>query len=357
MNEKNVIQALSPVQDPDLKKGLVELGMIKDVVITGTKVGFTLELTTPACPLKEQLRRACTEAVLGVFPNVEVAVNMSAQVTAPAKSTSLPGVRNIIGVASGKGGVGKSTVAVNLALALSDSGARVGLADADIFGPSVPVLLGCEGEQPEVVQIEGKNCLVPIQRYGLSIMSMGMLVPADQAIVWRGPMASTALKQIIGSTQWGELDYLILDLPPGTSDIPLTISQQFALSGVVIVSTPQQVALADVRKSIAMFLQDKIEVKILGLVENMAYFATEKLPGERFYLFGKGGATSLAEEKGLEVLGELPLYESMSSAADTGLPFFLKYPDERAPWIAISQRIAQEVSKHNATLIADAAKA
>ena len=349
VSKQSVLAALDSVEDPDLKKSLVALGMIKELVISDTTVAFTLELTTPACPLKEHLKNACIAAVQAVYPNVSLDITFSAQVTSSlSKNQAIPNVKNLIGVASGKGGVGKSTVAANLALALAHSGARVGLVDADIFGPSVPTLFDCQNERPVVVKKDDKNCLLPIKKYGIQLISMGLLVPVDQAIVWRGPMASTALRQILGDTQWEDLDYLIVDLPPGTSDIPLTMAQAFEMTGVVIVSTPQQVALADVRKSIAMFEQPQINVKILGLIENMAYFSTEELPNKRFYLFGKQGAEHLAEEKQVPFLGALPLYEKMSNAADTGLPVFLHEGPERASFLDISQRLAQEIAKHNA---------
>ena len=341
-----VVAALDTVHDPDLKKSLVALNMIKALEVSEAEVSFTLQLTTPACPLKEQIKQSCIRAIQAQLPDMKVVIQFDAQVTSQRGAAHLlPSVRNIIGVASGKGGVGKSTVAVNISLALAQSGARVGLVDADIFGPSIPTLMDCQNQKPDIVKKEGKNCLLPIEKYGIGMVSMGFLVPEDQAIVWRGPMASTALKQLVGDTEWGEIDYLIVDLPPGTSDIPLTLSQAFSLTGVVVVTTPQSVSIADVRKSIAMFEQPKIQVKVLGIVENMSYFSHE---GERIFLFGKGAGSRLAEKKNIPFLGELPLYKSVSDSAESGYPVVLKDSLVRSAFGTIAQKIAQEVAKHNA---------
>ena len=273
--QSDILKALSQVEDPDLKRDLVTLNMIKDVKVDPKKVSFTVVLTTPACPLKEKIRQDCEDAVkLVVGESVEIDIHITSSVTTLRNNTPiLPGVKNIIAIASGKGGVGKSTVTSNLAVALAQAGAKVGLIDADIYGPSIPTMFNCEHEQPNVKQVNGKNVIIPIEQYGVKLISIGFLSPPDSAVVWRGPMASSALKQFFGDTDWGELDYLLIDLPPGTSDIHLTMVQTVPVTGAVIVTTPQKVALADANKGLAMFKQPQINVPILGVVENMAYFA------------------------------------------------------------------------------------
>ena len=254
VNRDNILLALSEVQDPDLKKDLVSLNMIQNVQTTGGIIKFTVMLTTPACPLKEIIRKDCEKAIVKHFGEVEMDIEMSSNVTSIRDNTPLlPGVKNIIAVASGKGGVGKSTVAANLAVALAKTGAEVGLIDADIFGPSVPTMFNCEHEQPSVSQVNGQNKILPIQQYGVKLMSIGFLAPPDNAVVWRGPMASSALKQFLSDTVWGDLDYLLIDLPPGTSDIHLTLVQSVPVTGAVIVTTPQKVALADAQKGVGIF--------------------------------------------------------------------------------------------------------
>lgn len=256
MTQEQILQALSQVQEPDLGKDLVTLNMVKDIVIDGNKVSFTVVLTTPACPLKDMIRGACENAVkILVDKNAEVTVNFTANVNSNRKDSkaALPGVKNIIAVGSGKGGVGKSTVSINLALALARGGAKVGIMDADIYGPSIPIMLGIKGERPMMQDVDGKGMIVPIDVMGLKAMSIGLLIDDRQAVVWRGPMASSALKQFVTDVLWGELDYLIIDLPPGTGDIHLTMVQTIPVTGAVIVTTPQEVALADAKKAIMMF--------------------------------------------------------------------------------------------------------
>src|SRR5687768_16869882 len=296
--QADILKALSTVEDPDLKRDLVSLNMIKDVHVSANKVAFTVVLTTPACPLKEKIRQDCEEAVRKVAgPSVQLLINMTSSVTSLRDNAPLlPGVKNIIAVASGKGGVGKSTVTSNLAVALARSGASVGLIDADIFGPSIPTMFNCEHEQPHVKQVNGKNIIIPLEQYGVKLLSIGFLTPPDSAVVWRGPMASSALKQFFSDADWGQLDYLFIDLPPGTSDIHLTMVQTVPVTGAVIVTTPQKVALADANKGLAMFKQPQINVPVLGVVENMAYFTPEELPGNRYFIFGKDGGRNLAEK-------------------------------------------------------------
>lgn len=327
ITEASILSALSNVDDPDLHKDIVSLGMVKDIVIEGLKVRFTVELTTPACPMKEEIRRACVTAVKHlVDKEAEVDVNMSARVSSVrnAGEQLLPGVKNIIAVCSGKGGVGKSTVSVNLALGLAQTGAKVGLMDADIYGPSIPVMLGLKDAKPEVVERNGKPMMIPIEVYGIKTLSIGFLVDESQAVVWRGPMVSSALRQFVTDCIWGELDYLIIDLPPGTGDIHLTLVQTVPVTGAVIVTTPQEVALADARKAAAMFSLPNINVPIIGIVENMAWFTPEELPDHKYFIFGEGGGRVMASETKSTVLAQLPLVQGIREGGDSGTPAILR---------------------------------
>jgi ATP-binding protein involved in chromosome partitioning len=349
-----VIAALSQVEEPDLGKDLVTLNMIKDVAIDGKNVSFTVILTTPACPLKEMIEKACVNAIrLLVDKEAVVKVNMTSNVNSNRKDNKsiLPGVRNIIMVASGKGGVGKSTVSVNLALGLAAEGASVGLLDADIYGPSIPMMLGMRDERPKMTEIEGKGMIVPMERYGVKAMSIGLLIDEKQAVIWRGPMASSALKQFISDVYWGELDYLIIDLPPGTGDVHLTMVQTVPVTGVVIVSTPQAVAAADARKAIMMFKQPQINVPILGIVENMAYFTPQELPENKYYIFGKGGARKMAEQFELPFLGEIPIVQSIREGGDSGIPAVVDdEPVSKAAFTELAQSVARNVAMRNANI-------
>src|SRR6187455_2236319 len=288
MTTEKILEALSNVQEPDLGKDLVTLNMVKDIEINGNDVSFTVVLTTPACPMKDMISNACVNAIkILVNKEANVKVNFTSNTTTKRTDpgTVLPNVKNIIAVVSGKGGVGKSTVAANLALAISQSGAKVGLMDADIYGPSVPIMFGVRGERPMMHDVNGKGMIIPLERYGIKLMSIGLLVDEKSAVVWRGPMASSAIKQFVTDVDWGELDYLVIDMPPGTGDIHLTLMQSVPVTGVVIVTTPQNVALADAKKGIAMFAQAQINVPIIGLIENMAYFTPEELPENKYYIF------------------------------------------------------------------------
>jgi ATP-binding protein involved in chromosome partitioning len=323
MTEEAILQALSNVQEPDLGKDLVTLNMVKDVKINGNDVSFTIVLTTPACPMKDMMRTASENAVkLLVNKEANVQVNFTANTTSTRKENLqiLSGVKNIIAVVSGKGGVGKSTVSANIALALAEGGASVGLMDADIYGPSVPIMFGVRGARPMMKDIDGKGYIVPLEKYGIKLMSIGLLVDEKNAVVWRGPMASSAIKQFVTEVDWGPLDYLIIDMPPGTGDIHLTLMQTVPVTGVVIVTTPQAVALADAKKGIAMFGQAQINVPIIGLAENMAYFTPTELPDNKYYLFGKEGGKKLAEEYDLAFLGQIPLVQSIREGGDEGVP-------------------------------------
>lgn len=323
MTEAAILKALSNVQEPDLGKDLVTLNMVKDITIKGNEVSFTIILTTPACPMKDLMRTA-SENAIKILVNKEaiVTVNFTANTTSTRKDNQqvLAGVKNIIAVVSGKGGVGKSTIAANLALALSEGGASVGLMDADIYGPSVPMMFGVRGERPLMKEVDGKGMIVPLNKYGISLISIGLLVDEKNAVVWRGPMASSAIRQFITDVDWGELDYLVIDMPPGTGDIHLTLMQTVPVTGVVIVTTPQNVALADAKKAIAMFGQAQINVPVIGLVENMAWFTPAELPDNKYYLFGKEGGKKLAEEYDLSFLGQIPLVQSIREGGDSGLP-------------------------------------
>lgn len=326
MTIDKVMEALSNVQEPDLGKDLVTLNMVKDVVIDGNKVSFTIVLTTPACPMKDMMRNASVNAIrLLVNKEAEVTVNFTANTTTKRvdEGAVLPKVKNIIAVVSGKGGVGKSTVSANLALALSQGGAKVGLMDADIYGPSVPIMFGVRGERPLMVDVQGKGMIVPIERYGIKLMSIGLLVDEKNAVVWRGPMASSAIRQFVTDVNWEELDYLVIDMPPGTGDIHLTLMQTVPVTGAVIVTTPQDVALADAKKGIAMFGQAQLNIPIIGLVENMSYFTPAELPENKYYIFGKDGGQRLADEYDLPFLGQIPLVQSIREGGDQGVPIMM----------------------------------
>jgi len=351
MTTDDILKALATVNDPDLKKDLVTLNMIKDVSVDGNTVSFSVVLTTPACPLKEMIRKDCEKAIRQIVPpETKILINMTSAVTSVREhAATLQGVKNIIAIASGKGGVGKSTVTTNLAVALARTGAKVGLIDADIFGPSIPTMFNCERDQPEVSVVNGKNVIMPLEHYGVKLMSIGFLAPPDSAVVWRGPMASSALKQFIMDAQWGELDYLFIDLPPGTSDIHLTLVQTVPVTGVVIVTTPQKVALADATKGLVMFQQPQINVPILGVVENMAYFTPAELPDNKYYIFGKDGGMKLAEKYQVPFLGQIPLVQSIRESGDSGLPAVLKEGVTADAFVALAEALARQIAIRNAT--------
>ena len=323
MTKEDILKALSNVHEPDLGQDLVTLNMIKDVIIKGNDVSFTVVLTTPACPMKEHIQNACINAVkILVNQDALVTVNFTSNTTSnrTEPKTILSGVKNIIAVVSGKGGVGKSTVSANFALALAADGAKVGLMDADIYGPSQHIMFGIRGERPMMKDNGGKGLIVPIDKFGIKVMSIGLLIDEKQAVVWRGPMVSSAIKQFVSEVDWGELDYLIIDMPPGTGDIHLTIVQTVPVTGVIVVTTPQIIALADAKKGIAMFSQSQLKVPIIGLVENMSYFTPEELPDNKYYLFGKDGGKHLSEEFDIPFLGQIPIVQSIREGGDIGVP-------------------------------------
>ncbi len=345
ITEDQVIDALRNVIDPDLHKDLVSLRMIKDVRVDGANVAFTVELTTPACPLKEKIEADCNDAVSAIPGIGEIAITMTANVRALEKKgierADMPGVRNIIAVASGKGGVGKSTVSANLACALAQTGAKVGLLDADIYGPSIPLIMGVENAQVGVD--EGKEQIIPVERYGVKIISMGFLQRSTAAVIWRGPMVSKAIQQFIRDVQWGEIDYLVVDLPPGTGDAQLTLAQAIPLTGAVVVMTPQDVAASVAVKAIAMFR--RMDVPILGIVENMSYFYCPTC-NARHDIFSHGGGSQAAEALECAFLGEIPLDAQIRAEADEGTPTVVISPEspQADAFRAVAAAVAQQVS-------------
>lgn len=328
MTPEKVLAALGNVQEPDLGKDIVTLNMVQDLQIDGNYVSFTVVLTTPACPMKDHIKNACINAIkLLVNKDATVNLRFTANTTTQRKDSRelLPKVKNIIAVVSGKGGVGKSTVAANFALALARGGASVGLMDADIYGPSVPIMFGVRGKRPMMMDggQNGKGLIVPLEKYGIKLMSIGLLVDEKNAVVWRGPMASSAIRQFVTDVFWDELDYLVIDMPPGTGDIHLTLMQTVPVTGVIVVTTPQDVALADAKKGIAMFGQAQLKVPVIGLVENMSYFIPAELPDHKYYIFGREGGKRLAEEYDLPFLGQIPLVQSIREGGDTGIPIMM----------------------------------
>jgi ATP-binding protein involved in chromosome partitioning len=321
-----VLDALRPIIDPDLGKSIVDLGFITHLTIEGGDVSFDIELTTPACPIKAEFEKAARERVLALDGVENVQVSMTSQtrgrtsVPEAMSADVLPGVKNVIAVASGKGGVGKSTVALNLALTLSATGARVGLLDADVYGPSIPLLAGVQG-QPQAV---GER-IQPLEKYGLKLMSMGFFLTENSPVIWRGPMVHGLIRQFLTDVEWGELDYLIVDMPPGTGDAALTLTQQAPLSGAVIVTTANDLSLIDARKGLAMF--ETVQVPVLGIIENMSYFTPPDLPDRKYYIFGEGGGKRTADELGVDFLGEIPIDPRIVEGGDAGKPIVLEAPD------------------------------
>ncbi len=355
MTKEKVLEALSNVQEPDLGKDLVTLNMVKDIVIDGNNVSFTVVLTTPACPMKDMISNACVNAVkLLVNKDAQVKVNFTANTTSKRidPGAILPGVKNIIAVVSGKGGVGKSTVAANLALAIAQGGAKVGLMDADIYGPSVPIMFGVRGERPMMIDVgREKPMIAPLERYGIKLISIGLLVDEKSAVVWRGPMASSAIKQFISDVYWDELDYLIIDMPPGTGDIHLTLMQTVQVTGAVIVTTPQDVALADAKKGIAMFGQAQLNTPVIGLVENMSYFTPAELPDHKYYIFGKDGGKRLADEYDIPFLGQIPLVQSIREGGDEGIPVMMSDDSiTKKAFEEFAAHVVRSVSMRNANM-------
>lgn len=354
INKEQIINALRNVIDPDLHKDLVSLGMIEDISIENNDVSFKLVLTTPACPLREKLKNDCITAIKTfVDASINVHVELGSKVRSSPqvadKTAVLPNVKNIILVASGKGGVGKSTVSVNLAISLGKIGAKVGLIDADIYGPSIPMMFNLKDEKPKVIDINGTNRILPFEKFGIKLISIGFFVDPDKALIWRGPMASNALKQLFTDVEWGDLDYLIIDTPPGTGDIHLTLVQTLAVAGVAIVTTPQDVALADARKAINMYRADGIKVPVLGLIENMSYFVPAELPDNKYYIFGKDGGEKLASEMKTPLLGQIPIVQSICDSGDSGEPISVSNNNMvEKSFASLAEKLTQQLSIWNA---------
>lgn len=349
ITEKDILSALKHVDDPDLKKDIVSLNMVRNIQIEGQNVSFSVYLTTPACPMKDFIQNACMNAIQHFIPEAVVKnIEMTSEIKSGfKKNDALPLVKHIIAVGSGKGGVGKSTVSAGLAIALKNSGAKVGLMDADIYGPSIPILFGVANEGIEMETINGIEMMQPVIKNGIKLFSIGFLSKPEEPIVWRGPMLSSALKQFITGVNWGELDYLIVDLPPGTGDVQITLSQNLPLSGAVVVSTPQNLAVADAKRACAMFKLKSVEVPLLGLVENMSYFSPPELPNNKYRLFGSGGVDALTKEFETIKLGEIPIQMAIGTDSDNGN---LENGENMKYFTEIAGRMVQQLAIQNTIL-------
>ncbi len=351
-----ILDALRTVRYPGTGKDLVTMGMVADDIrIAGQQVSFSLIFDKPTDPFIKSVVRAAEVAIAThIGPEVEIrgniAVKTRQELQPEQEERPLPGVKNIIGVSSGKGGVGKSTVAANLAVALAMQGYRVGLLDADIFGPSVPKMFGIEDDQIFMHEVEGRKLIIPAEKYGVKILSIGFFVDKNQAVLWRGAMASNALKQLINEGDWGELDYFVIDMPPGTSDIHLTLVQTLGITGAIVVTTPQEVALADARKGVSMFLGEHVRVPVLGIVENMSWFTPAAHPTEKYYIFGQDGGKHLAEALGVELLAQIPLVASICKGGDDGTPVTMQNSGSGAAFTRLATAVINAVDKRNATL-------
>ena len=357
LTKEIVLAALSHITLPNDEQNIVESGAIKNIHIFGTDVELDVEIKNPTLQYKKKVEVDCMKAIHDhAFEKSKIKVNLIINAPVKEKQTKIkgnpiPGVKNIVAVSSGKGGVGKSTIAANLAVGLSDLGYKVGVIDADIYGPSMHIMFGLEGATPAAVEIDGKSKIKPLENYGVKLLSIGFFAQSQQAVVWRGPMASKALNQLLWDTHWGELDYLIVDLPPGTGDIHLSLVQSIPLTGAVVVSTPQNIALADAKKGINMFRMDSIDVPVLGMVENMAYFTPDDLPDKKYYIFGKEGAKGLAEEMGIDLLAEIPIVQSVREAADAGRPAVLQGATPIAiELLNMAKNVVAAIEKRNTTL-------
>ncbi|SDW00084.1 Mrp/NBP35 family ATP-binding protein [Flavobacterium degerlachei] len=354
LDRKDILKALETITIAGEGKNMVESGAIANVVTFGDEVVVDLVLHTPAMHIKKRAEDDIRKAILEkVSADAKIKINSKVEVAdkPEIKGKSIPGIKNIIGVASGKGGVGKSTVTANLAVTLAKMGFSVGILDADIYGPSMPIMFDVEGEKPVSVIVDGKSKMKPVESYEVKILSIGFFTAPSQAVIWRGPMASKALNQMIFDADWGELDFMLVDLPPGTGDVHLSIVQSLPITGVVIVSTPQAVALADAKKGVSMFMSEAINVPVLGIIENMAYFTPEELPENKYYIFGKEGAKDLAEDLGVPFLGEIPIVQSIREAGDYGRPAAMQSasPIEHI-FDEVTRNVVQEVVNRNENL-------
>ena len=350
-----ILNALANVRYPGTGKDIISSGMVADDIrIDGNKVSFSIIFDKPTDPFMKSLIKSAETAIttfIGDF--VDIKGNISAIVRNPRPekpANPLPGVKNIIGVSSGKGGVGKSTIAANLAVALAQLGYKVGLLDADIFGPSVPKMFGVEDAKLYMETVDGRDLIIPIEKYGVKLLSIGFLVDPEKAVLWRGGMASNALKQLITEANWGDLDYFVIDMPPGTSDIHLTLVQTLAITGAIVVSTPQEVALADARKGISMFQSKEVNVPLLGLVENMSWFTPAAHPDEQYFIFGKDGGKKLAERLGVELLGQVPLVATICRGGDDGMPVVLQNSISGASFMQLARNVVDSIDRRNADL-------
>jgi ATP-binding protein involved in chromosome partitioning len=351
--KEQVLNALSKVTHPESGNNIATLGMVEDIQIEGNKISFSLLFNRSNDPFVASIQKACVKTIennLGSDAEIKGNINIKyLEVIKPREV--LPEVKNIIAVASGKGGVGKSTVAINLAVGLAQEGYKVGLLDADIFGPSVPTMFGEVNYKPAVREVDGKTLMVPLEKYGVKTLSVGFFVDPANPLIWRGPVASNVLKQLITEGDWGELDFLLIDLPPGTSDIHISLVQEVSVTGAIIVSTPQKVALADVIKGIGMFKADKVNVPILGLVENMAWFTPTELPENKYFIFGKEGCKELSDKLGIPLLGQIPLVQSVCEGSDTGKPAVLNtHSPEGKAFVALCQNTLSAIELRNQTL-------
>ena len=358
MTKSEILKALSTISAPGEGQNLVESGAVKNVQVFGDEVVVDVTINNPSLQAKKKTEVSILQVIHAeVHPKAKIKVNISVEAPEKAPNSNLikgkpiPGIKNIIAVASGKGGVGKSTVTANLAVSLAKMGFEVGLLDADIYGPSQPLMFDVENEKPLAIDVDGKSKMKPVSNYGVKLLSIGFFTEKDQAVIWRGPMAAKALNQMIFDAHWGELDFLIVDLPPGTGDIHLSIMQSLPITGAVVVSTPQEVALADARKGIAMFAQDSIQVPVLGIIENMSYFTPAELPENKYYIFGEGGAKHLAERMGVALLGEIPLVQSVREAGDVGRPAALQdHTPVSEAFESLTKEVVSELVKRNETL-------
>ena len=353
INKQQIEKALSLVKMPEGDKSILESGVVKNIQIFGTEIILDLEITNPTLQYKKRVEVDCLKIIHDkVYEKADIKINtivLKSEVKSNViKGNEIPGVKNIIAISSGKGGVGKSTITANLAVALADLGYKVGVVDADIYGPSMHIMFDLEGAVPQSITIDGKSKIKPLENYGVKLISIGFFSQANQAVVWRGPMASKALNQLIWDAHWGELDYLLIDLPPGTGDIHLSLVQSVPVTGAVVISTPQTIALADARKGVHMFQMDSINVPVLGIVENMAYFTPEELPNNKYYIFGKEGAKGLAEQMNIDLLAEIPLVQSVREAADVGRPAVLQGATDIAIALTnLAKKVVEKIEQRN----------